>query len=107
MSFIDTAYLPESDLRKFGQARGWVIGANMALLLLVVFPFFWLTVWRGKNWARWFLFISWLVSVALFVRHIALTDAPYLHAIDTVETIINAVAFYFVFTGDARPWFAR
>ncbi|HEY3638394.1 MAG TPA: hypothetical protein VGK90_09600 [Rhizomicrobium sp.] len=77
------------------------------LSLATLLPFLWFAVRRRKNWARWVLFVSYIISLPLVfldpamfsVRQLPLT------AIELSSNILGAVAFYFLFTGDARQWF--
>src|SRR6476660_2301449 len=42
------------------------VTAGMAVLVMIVeLPFFWLTVWKRRNWARWLLFVLFVASVPL------------------------------------------
>ena len=79
----------------------------MAIILAICLPFFWLAVWRRKNWARWVLFCAFVISLPLsFVDknafrtdHLPLTIAAFF------GTLIEVVAFVLLFTGDAKAWF--
>jgi hypothetical protein len=75
----------------------------MALLL----PIFRLAVWKRKNWARWTLFLLFVLSLPLiFVdRHMFRPDHLPLTLYEIMGTVIQAVGFYLLFSGDARPWF--
>lgn len=77
------------------------------LIILVQLPFFWLAVWKRRNWARWLLFVLFVTSVlSLFVTPHAF-DQNFLPmaTVAFAGTLVEVVAFYFSFTGDARPWF--
>ena len=80
----------------------------IAVVIALLLPFYWLAVSRRKNWARWVLalFFAALAVANLFV------STPPIHnpvgvAIDYVSWLALAAAFFFLFTGDARPWFNR
>ena len=83
-----------------------MIGAAV-ILELIVLPFFWLAVWRRRNWARWVLFVLFVITLPMiFIPTPHEANFLPMTKVAIGETIIQAIAFYFVFTGDARPWFA-
>jgi hypothetical protein len=76
------------------------------LMILIELPFVWLVVWKRKNWARWLLLVLFVITLPLlFVPYPP--EANFLPMIEVAvgATLIQAIAFYFVFTGDARRWF--
>ena len=76
------------------------------LLLAVLLPFLQLAVWKRKNWARWLLLIVFIICLPmLFVDHPFRPDNLPTSAIALASQLVEAIAFYFAFTGDARPWF--
>lgn len=83
-----------------------MLGATL-LLLAILFPFFQLAVWGRKNWARWVLLLAFLVSLPLLFIEPRMFREDYLP--QTIYafagTLLEAVGFYFLFTGDARPWY--
>jgi hypothetical protein len=83
------------------------ISAGVAVTLVAVaLPFFWLAVWRRKNWARWLLLVAFVASIPLgFVDVPSL--APSVIVLEWLSLLSEAAAFYFLFTGDARAWFRR
>jgi hypothetical protein len=80
----------------------------VAIIFAVLLPFFWLAVWRRRNWARWVLFVSFAVTTPFFFDPI-LFDRKHLPllGIGLVSLLVEAAGFYFLFTGDAVPWFRR
>jgi hypothetical protein len=70
-------------------------------------PFFWLAVWRRKNWARWILFVLFVAPMPILFLD------PFLFRHDHLPMFIaasssffaEAMAFFFIFTGDAKQWF--
>jgi hypothetical protein len=81
-----------------------------AVMSAIFFPPFWLAVWKRKNWARWFLFIGFLVFLPLAFVHpdtFGSEDSLPLLTIEFAGLVMEVAAFYFIFTGDARPWFSR
>jgi predicted cation transporter len=88
-----------------------------AVLLAILLPPLWFAVWRRKNWAR-------VVLVALFAVGLAAlpldpigeelsfldfgqirTDQLVFFTLDALTSVMDAVALFFLFSGDARPWF--
>ena len=86
-----------------------VVSAVLLVLDLVIFlPFFWLVVWRQKSWARWVLFVPFVVSLPLgFAINASLPDSLLLNLSAVPSAATLALAFYFLFTGDARAWFQK
>jgi hypothetical protein len=82
-------------------------GAGIIIAAAFTLPFFWLVVWRRRSWARWVLLLSFVPDIPLWFAdpqglepdHMPLT------VLLIVSTLVEAMAFYFLFTGDARPWF--
>jgi hypothetical protein len=79
----------------------------MVIVAAIVLPFFWLIVWRRKGWARWillFLFVSVLLPTLDYPHSFDPDEVP-LTVLTYLSALVESAAFYFVFTGDARPWF--
>ena len=84
------------------------VAGTMVLIFSVLLPFFWLAVWRRKNWARWVLLLAFAISVPFqFVNPSGIKFGLPLEVVSTFSTAIEALAFVFIFTGDARPWFHK
>jgi hypothetical protein len=103
---------PDPELAQLGMTRSVELvtgAAGSVILLAFALPFLWLTVWRGRNWARWALFLGFAASIPFafidaldFDPHqLLLSGSPF------VSTALEAAAFFFLFTGDAPPWFKR
>jgi hypothetical protein len=75
-------------------------------LVAVALPFFWLAVWRRKNWARWLLLLAFVASIPLSFVDVP-NLAPSVIVLEWLSMLSEAAAFYFLFTGDARAWFRR
>lgn len=79
------------------------------VLLAVLLPLFWLAVWRRKNWCRWVLLVFSIVAWGLefhdpvfyFPDHLLLSILTF------TSMALDIAAFFYVFTGDARPWFRQ
>jgi hypothetical protein len=83
------------------------ISAGVAVTLVAVaLPFFWLAVWRRKNWARWLLLVAFVASIPLSFVHVP-SLAPSVIVLEWLSLLSEAAAFYFLFTGDAKAWFRR
>jgi hypothetical protein len=115
IAFIGVPFTPEPsspDLLKFGITRVVLMifeVFSMTVIIALMLPFFWLAVWRGRNWARWVLFIAFAVTTPLFFVTPKVFDPENLPqtGVELVSLIVEAAAFYFLFTGDARSWFKR
>jgi hypothetical protein len=111
MTFLALPLLPQPDAStvKLGVTRSveMAIGAGAIVILFAIFfPFFWLAVWRRRNWARWLLAGTFVLSLPLlFVDHPFRADNLPLTVFGLVQGCIQALGFYFLFSGDAQPWF--
>jgi hypothetical protein len=100
---------PSSSELELGVTRPilMAISAGVAVTLVAVaLPFFWLAVWRGKNWARWLLLVAFVASIPLCFVDVP-NLAPSVIILEWFSLLSEAAAFYFLFTGDARAWFRR
>ena len=75
-----------------------------AMILLLVF-FVWLAAQRRKNWPRWVLVASLVLSVISLVQIIAESGVQLDSGIEIVSCIVTAAGLYLSFTGDAKGWF--
>ena len=76
-----------------------------ACLILLLVYFVWLAAQRRKNWPRWALFASLVLSVISLVQIIGDGGLQFDSAIEIVSCALTAAGLYFSFTGDARGWF--
>ena len=74
------------------------------LILLLVF-FVWLAAQRRKNWPRWVLVASLVLSVISLVQIIGDGGLQLDSAIEVVSCALTAAGLYFSFKGDAKGWF--
>jgi heme/copper-type cytochrome/quinol oxidase subunit 4 len=74
------------------------------LILLLVY-FVWLAAQRRKNWPRWALVASLVLSVISLVQIIGEAGIAIDSAIEIVSCALTAAGLYFSFTGDAKGWF--
>jgi hypothetical protein len=76
-----------------------------ACLILLLVYFVWLAAQRRKNWPRWALVASLVLSVISLVQIIGETGVELDSGIELVSCALTAAGLYFSFTGDARGWF--
>jgi heme/copper-type cytochrome/quinol oxidase subunit 4 len=76
-----------------------------ACLILLLVYFVWLAAQRRKNWPRWALVASLVLSVISLVQIIGEGGLQLDSAIEIISCALTAAGLYFSFTGDARGWF--
>jgi O-antigen ligase len=76
-----------------------------ACLILLLFYFVWLAAQRRKNWPRWVLFASLVLSTISLFQIIGESGLQFDSAIEIVSCALTAAGLYFSFTGDAQGWF--
>jgi hypothetical protein len=74
-------------------------------LILLLIYFVWLAAQRRKNWPRWALVASLVLSVISLVQIIGESGVELDSGIEIVSCALTAAGLYFSFTGDARGWF--
>jgi O-antigen ligase len=74
-------------------------------LILLLCYFVWLAAQRRKNWPRWALAASLVLSVISLFQIVADIGVQFDSAIETVSCVLTAAGLYFSFTGDAVGWF--
>jgi hypothetical protein len=80
----------------------WVITAIVMFIFSGVDVLLsWQAVWRRKNWARWALLVYALIFLPWMFEDVVV---PVIF-LDSLVVATNALALFFLFTGDARPWF--
>jgi hypothetical protein len=79
-----------------------VIAAGMILLLCY---FVWLAAQRRKNWPRWALLASLVLSLISLVQTVGESGMQIDSAIEVMSCALTAAGMYFSFTGDAQGWF--
>ena len=93
---------PSDDVTESTIAVATVIAACLILLLVY---FVWLAAQRRKNWPRWVLVASLVLSVISLVQTIGDNGVELDSAIEIVSCALTAAGLYFSFTGDAQGWF--
>jgi protein-S-isoprenylcysteine O-methyltransferase Ste14 len=76
-----------------------------ACLILLLCYFVWLAAQRRKNWPRWVLVGSLVLSAFSLLQIVGDGGLQVDSAIEVVSCALTAMGLYFSFTGDARGWF--
>jgi len=76
-----------------------------ACLILLMVYFVHLAARRRKNWPRWVLLGSLVLSVVSLAQTIGDGGVELDSAIEVVSCALTAAGLYFSFTGDAQGWF--
>ena len=63
----------------------------------------------ARNWARWTLLVLFVLGAFSAFPSLILGKEPYpfQHAELAIQTVLQLASLYFVFTGNARDWFAK
>jgi hypothetical protein len=93
---------PTAEVSGLTIAAATVIAA--CLILLMVY-FVGLAARRRKNWPRWVLVASLVLSVISLAQTIGSSGVELDSAIEIVSCALTAAGLYFSFTGDAQGWF--
>jgi len=93
---------PSAEVSESTIAAATVIAA--CLILLMVY-FVGLAARRRKNWPRWVLAASLVLSVISLAQTIGSNGVELDSAIEIVSCALTAAGLYFSFTGDAQGWF--
>jgi heme/copper-type cytochrome/quinol oxidase subunit 4 len=93
---------PSAEVSGSTIAAATVIAAGLILLMVY---FVGLAARRRKNWPRWVLLASLVLSVISLAQTIGSSGVELDSAIEIVSCALTAAGLYFSFTGDARGWF--
>jgi hypothetical protein len=93
---------PTDDVSESTIAVATLIAA--CLILLMVY-FVNLAAQRRKNWPRWVLVGSLVLSVISLGQSLVENGVELDSAIEVVSCALTAAGLYFSFTGDAQGWF--
>ena len=93
---------PTAEVSASTIAAATVIAACMILLMVY---FVRLAAQRRKNWPRWVLVGSLVLSVISLAQTIGENGVELDSAIEIVSCALTAAGLYFSFTGDAKGWF--
>jgi phosphatidylserine synthase len=90
-----------------GHGPGFVMGIQIFVTIMVLI-FLWLIAFKRQNWARWvWLAMSILGAPGSIANFKTYLGTPLAAAIHSTQMVLMLVALYFVFTGNAKPWFRR
>jgi O-antigen ligase len=93
---------PSADMTESTIAVATVLAAGLILLL---FYFVWLAAQRRKNWPRWVLLATLVLSVISLFQIVDESGLQLDSAIEIVSCALTAAGLYCSFTGDAQGWF--
>lgn len=93
---------PSADMTESTITVATVLAAGLILLL---FYFVRLAARRRKNWPRWVLFATLVLSVLSLFQIIGESGLQLDSAIEVVSCALTAAGLYCSFTGDAQGWF--
>jgi heme/copper-type cytochrome/quinol oxidase subunit 4 len=93
---------PTAEVTASTIAAATVIAACMILLMVY---FVWLAAQRRKNWPRWVLVASLVLSVISLAQTLGDSGVQLDSVIEVASCALTAAGLYFSFTGDARGWF--
>jgi cell division protein FtsW (lipid II flippase) len=93
---------PSADMTESTIAAATVLAAGLILLL---FYFVWLAARLRKNWPRWVLLATLVLSVISLFQIVDESGLQLDTAIEVVSCALTAAGLYCSFTGDARGWF--
>jgi protein-S-isoprenylcysteine O-methyltransferase Ste14 len=81
-------------------------GSMMAAVLILLLVYFvWLAAQRRKNWPRWALMASLVLSVISLVQIIGESGVQLDSIIEIISCALTAAGLFYSFTGDAKGWF--
>jgi hypothetical protein len=78
-----------------------VVGGLILFLVFLV----WLAAQRRKNWPRWVLIGSLVLSAISLVQILGDGGLAFDSGIEVISCALTAAGLYFSYTGDARGWF--
>ena len=88
-----------------GGARFVLFGQIVTFAILVLL--IWLVARRRKNWARLLMLVMFVLGLPFSARMLIqmLPTEPLSVALSSVQLLAQIVAFFLIFTGNARDWF--
>jgi branched-subunit amino acid permease len=76
-----------------------------AVLILTLVFLVWLAAQRRKNWPRWVLIGSLVLSIVSLVQILGDTGLALDSGIEIISCALTAAGLYYSYTGDAKGWF--
>jgi hypothetical protein len=95
---------PDGDL---SDSMNMLLNVIPAGLILTFVYLVGLAAQRRKNWPRWVLIASLVLSVLSLVQIIGDSGLQLDSSIEIFSCFLTASGLYFSFTGDARGWFVK
>jgi hypothetical protein len=95
---------PDADMTEAMIMVANVIAAGLILTMVYLVG---LAAQQRKNWPRWVLIASLLLSVLSLVQVIGDSGLQLDSSIEIFSSFLTASGLYFSFTGDARGWFIK
>jgi branched-subunit amino acid permease len=102
---LSVAFQDRTPGREMTESTIMVATVMAACLILLLVYFVWLAAQRRKNWPRWALVASLVLSVISLAQIIGESGVQLDSGIEIVSCALTAAGLYFSFTGDAVGWF--
>jgi hypothetical protein len=100
VAFQDRTPGPDASQAVLNTAAAMAVGLILLMVYLV-----WLAAQRRKNWPRWVLIGSLVLSIYSLVEIIADVGIALDSFVEIISCALNAAALYCSYTGDAKGWF--
>jgi branched-subunit amino acid permease len=102
---LSVAFQDRTPSREMTESMIVVATVMAAGLILLLVYFVWLAAQKRKNWPRWALVASLVLSVISLVQIVGDNGLQLDSGIEIVSCVLTAAGLYFSFTGDAKGWF--
>ena len=102
---LSAAFQDRTPGKELTESTIMVANVLAAGLILLFVCFVWLAARRRKNWPRWALVASLVLSVISLVQIVGETGVQFDSGIEIVSCALTAAGLFFSFTGDAVGWF--
>ena len=102
---LSVAFQDRTPGKEMTESTIMVATVMAACLILLLVYFVWLAAQRRKNWPRWALVASLVLSVISLAQIIGESGVQLDSGIEVVSCALTAAGLYFSFTGDAKGWF--
>jgi cell division protein FtsW (lipid II flippase) len=93
---------PSPDMTQAMINTAAVMSAGLILLMVYLV---WLAAQRRKNWPRWVLLASLLLSIYSLVDIISDAGVALDSFVEIISCALTAAGLYYSYTGDAKGWF--
>ena len=86
----------------------FVLGVQIGTIVVLAVLYF-LIAFGRQNWARWLLLVLFVIGLPFVVlSYPALfSRAPVQGVVSLLQTVMQILALYLVFTGNAKAWFRK